>query len=230
MRVFAISILKFGQLQLQHRLGLAVPAPDAMNTLLQQNALLMQQLTVSAGMRNYHILPDLSKTIKTFSGDETGPAAREWLESVKSAALLHNWPEAFTFETAHTHLMGASKHWFEGRRREINNWRDFETSFSRTFIHTENLTQLWKQMNSRVRENVSNYFHEKVKLCRRLHLSFDETKEQVVIGLASRELSSMIMARYHADVDQLFQDILSYERVSSERSQRHRNVIFSRVG
>lgn len=62
----------------------------AMNTLLQQNALLMQQLTVSAGMRNYHILPDLPKTIKTFSGDETGPAAREWLESVKSAALLHN--------------------------------------------------------------------------------------------------------------------------------------------
>lgn len=83
--------------------------------------------------------------------------------------------------------MGASKHWFEGRRREINNWRDFETSFSRTFLHTENLTQLWKEINSRVqlaRENVSNYFHEKVKLCRRLHLSFDETKEQVVIGLA----------------------------------------------
>lgn len=50
----------------------------------------------------------MSKAIKTFSGDKTGLSAKDWLELVKNAALFHNWFEAFTFESAHTHVIGSS--------------------------------------------------------------------------------------------------------------------------
>lgn len=99
------------------------------NALLQQNTLIMQQLALSNNnnTRNYHILPDFSKGIHTFSGLITqvhDNAAREWLECIESTALLHNWPEA----------SGAAKHWFEGRRDGLKCWTDFK----RTFVQDDN--------------------------------------------------------------------------------------------
>lgn len=72
----------------------------------------------------------------------------------------------------------------------------------------------------RAGENVSLYFHEKVKLCQKLHLTFNETKEQIIICLVSPTLASMLMARHHTDIDHLFEDVVSYERINSERRDR----------
>lgn len=58
------------------------------------------------------------------------------------------------------------------------------------------------------KEDVSVYFHEKVKLCHKLNLSFNEVKEQVVIGLYSKDLASMIMARFHQDMKTIYLKIL----------------------
>lgn len=38
--------------------------------------------------------------------------------------------------------------------------------------------------------------------------------------MVSRELASMLMARHHTDIDHLFEDVVSYERISSERRDR----------
>ncbi|KAJ3661829.1 hypothetical protein Zmor_006211 [Zophobas morio] len=54
-------------------------------------------------------------------------------------------------------------------------------------------------------------------------LSFPEVKEQVAIGLHSRELASIIMARYHTNEDHLFEDIIIYERASNERRERFKS-------
>ncbi|VEN48555.1 unnamed protein product [Callosobruchus maculatus] len=59
-------------------------------------------------------------------------------------------------------------------------------------------------------QNVATYFHLKVSLSKSLGLSFEERKEQVAIGLLSKELSNFIMSRQHYDEDTLYQDIVSY--------------------
>jgi len=71
----------------------------------------------------------------------------------------------------------------------------------------------WRKMQSRHQlptENVSVYFHSKFTLCKVLGLNFMETKEQVAVGLHSRDLSNFITSN-------LFRDIVSYKRVVNAR-------------
>ncbi|CAG9815548.1 unnamed protein product [Phaedon cochleariae] len=59
------------------------------------------------------------------------------------------------------------------------------------------------------KENVSVYFYEKVALCGELDLTFQEIKEQIIIGLLSEELSNFLSSRQHDDKDDLYKDIIS---------------------
>lgn len=186
------------------------------NALLTQNAVLIGQIAQqNRGESKYHILPDLTKGFYTFNGEwkpDKPNEAKDWLDSLKSMALLHKWPEAYSLETARTHLSGAARHWFETRKTDIVGWEDFQYHFKKTFVRQESITHLWKQMTARIQtanENISLYFHEKVNLCKRLDLFFLEIKEQIIIGLISRELASMLMARHHTDIDHLFEDMIS---------------------
>ncbi|KAK9737680.1 hypothetical protein QE152_g10551 [Popillia japonica] len=56
-----------------------------------------------------------------------------------------------------------------------------------------------------------------VSLCQELELDMKETKEQVVIGSHSKDVSNFLMSEEHADHDELYQDIMTYERISATR-------------
>ncbi|KAK9712036.1 hypothetical protein QE152_g25086 [Popillia japonica] len=101
-------------------------------------------------------------------------------------------------ETTKNYLTNAVHHWYETRKAENGTWATFRYEFKKTFIRERNVTTLWKQITLRVqgsREVLSLHFHEKIKMCMQFGLDFDEQKEQVVIGLESRELASMIAAK-----------------------------------
>lgn len=197
---------------------------NTMNMLMQQNATMLQMITSQNDTsKNFSIMPDLSKSINDFNGENGVLKAKHWIEQIENTAMLHSWPESFTFETARIHLKGAAYHWFRGKGNEILTWVDFKNAFKKTFLHEKSLTYSWKEMQSRVqaqKENISSYFHEKVRLCKELNLSFAEIKEQTAIGLWSRELSTLIMAKHHYDEDEMYKDILAYERVNAARSDR----------
>lgn len=205
-----------------------------MQMMMQQNATMLQMLAANQNhqenTRNYTVVPDFSKTIQTFSGEDLS-VSRNWLDSVESAAMLHRWPAEFTLETARSKLTSAASHWYKARVNNILTWDNFKTEFTNTFIHENNLTSLWKKMNSRVqgpKEDLSIYFHDKVRLSTELHLSFEEQKEQIAIGLMSREMASMVMTKTYLDIDDLYHDLIKYERVSNERRSRHTNIPSSR--
>ncbi|KAJ8943333.1 hypothetical protein NQ317_019503 [Molorchus minor] len=135
----------------------------------------------------------LSKSIDKFSGEQDSNQAKLWLNQLETTALLHNWPDAFIFLTAKSNL-------------------------EEDFVFSQNKTDMWKKMQECVQslgQNVSVYFHSKVRLCRNIGLSFDETKEQIAIGLYSKELSNFIMSKGHNDEDGLYQDIVNYERINA---------------
>lgn len=114
----------------------------AVTALVQQNAQVMAMLATSmsrsqtpaseaSGIQNYNVMPDLSKTIDDFDGEKGPVEAEEWLRQVRNAAQLHNWPAAFTYQTARSHLVGAAKYWLKGRK-DITNWEQLMAAFNKT--------------------------------------------------------------------------------------------------
>lgn len=77
------------------------------------------------------------------------------------------------------------------------------------------------------KENLSTYFHEKMAMCRKLELSFEECKEQIVIGLFARELANF--AKTHYNKDHLFQDLENFQRINVARAERERPRQFEKA-
>ncbi|KAL1439361.1 hypothetical protein MTO96_010374 [Rhipicephalus appendiculatus] len=176
-----------------------------------------------ADVATFQVMPDLSKNISDFAGDGCASAARDWMEGLRQTATLHRWPTPFLLETAKSHLVGAAKDWYHSRSAEISSWEDFERTFRRTFYSQTRAAERWRRMQERVQqrnENTAAYFHAKVRLCRDARLDFCDTREQVLTGLRSRELCTMLLGRSHEDEDDLLHDIEEFERIDRDRRQR----------
>lgn len=203
-----------------------VNANTLLCTLLSQNAMLMELLKSQQDRKpsnDMTIAPDLNKSIPIFNGLTTGVQAQDWLRTVNGVANLHRWPDNFKFQSVRANLDGAARHWFISR--DIEDWADFERQFRKTFVGVMWTGDCWKEMSRRVQlrnENVREYFHEKVHLCKRVGLSFYESKIQVLEGLYSKDLSIHLLGRGHRDEDDLLSDMVEYERLDTSRATRFR--------
>ncbi|KAH7985965.1 hypothetical protein HPB49_026183 [Dermacentor silvarum] len=161
---------------------------------------LLERLTPSAtpqpmsagtpgGIAAFQVMPDLSNNITSFNGCEDAPSAKDWIENIRTTATLHSWPESFMLETA---KLAA----FEEIRSQT--WSDFEERFRRTFVSQTRAAERWRKMHERVQQrNESSvaYFHAKVRLCKEANLDFWDTREQVITGLRSKQLSTMLLGK-----------------------------------
>ncbi|KAL1445723.1 hypothetical protein MTO96_044868 [Rhipicephalus appendiculatus] len=148
--------------------------------------------------------------------------AREWIDNIRRTSNLHGWPAAYTLETAKARLVGAAKDWYRSRSSQITSWEDFEVRFRRTFVSQTRVAERWRRMQERVQqrnESTTAYFHSKVRLCHEVNLDFNDTREQVLTGLRSRELCTMLLGRTHDDGGDLLHDILEFERIERERRE-----------
>ncbi|KAL1475412.1 hypothetical protein MTO96_037305 [Rhipicephalus appendiculatus] len=172
------------------------------------------------GIAAFQVMPDLSNNIPSFDGCEDAPSARDWIENLRSTATLHSWPEPFILETAKSRLTGPARDWLRSRRSEIKTWRDFEERFRRTFVSQTRAAECWRKMYERVQQrNESSvvYFHAKVRLCKEANLDFWDTREQIITGLRSKKLSTMLLGKSHEDDDDILHDIQEFERIERER-------------
>lgn len=122
-------------------------------------------------------------------------------------------------EVAKMHLKGAARHWF-GSHSEINNYDEFKQAFRRTFVKA-------RKQNSN--ETINSYFHEKVNLCSDLKMSIDKIKEKLAIGIALQELSSIIIISKTKDSDELYHEIMNFEKITEAPRGRRKEVLESRV-
>ena len=150
----------------------------------------LQQIAKREQNQNqFQVMHDLTKTISTFDGDRDLSMAGEWLDGVKTSALLYDWSESVKLETARTHRVGATKNWYIARRANILNWGDFEAQFKKTFVEALTTSDKWERMRKRIQRNgesVASYYHEKYKLCRDVGLKPNEIKEEILKALSSR--------------------------------------------
>lgn len=206
----------------------AVDTNVMLNTLMMQNNMLMELLKLQQNkpLNDITIAPDLNKSIPAFNGLNTGYQALDWLRTVNGVANLHRWPDNFKLQSVRANLEGAARHWYASRN--IENWPDFERQFHKTFVGTVMTGDRWKEMSRRIQvrnENVHEYFHEKVHLCKMVGMSFHEMKIQILEGLYSKDLCVYLLSRNHRDEDELLSDVVEYGRLDASRSSRIRHAI-----
>lgn len=174
----------------------------------------------------YQVMPDLSKHIETYDGEGGGSKAYEWIRTLDGMRTLHNWPDSIALETARMHLTGGAKDWYRMHSHEFNSWEAFQVGFRQTFTTYESRTAKWQRMTGRIQkkgEATQTYYHAKIRLCAELELGVRDTKEQVLVGLWSKDLCSAMAARNHHDLEELYHDIVSYERLEEQRVSRIRS-------
>ncbi|VEN58604.1 unnamed protein product, partial [Callosobruchus maculatus] len=186
-------------------------------TMSEQSRRSPQNDTVS----NLAVMPEILRNLGTFDGDVA--KARRWLDSLISAKALHMLPDTYMLETARTRLVSGAKFWYISKKNEINNWESFVHKFKQSFYPKESIAVKLKIMENRIQrkgENIQAYFYEKLTLCQELNLDFSEIKEQLLLGLYSRNLSDAMFARNHEDSDELLSDIQQYIDFENRRQQR----------
>lgn len=185
---------------------------------------ILDKVTTNQNNMSFHVMPDVSRIIGFFDGDRDSKRCDQWIESIETSAKLNKWTDSYTLETARAHLKGAALSWFDVKKGLINNWNDFKTQMKQTFQQTEGISEKWDRMKSRKQErneSVLSYFHEKVELCERLKLNFEETKEEILNGLLHKDIAISIMIKSHSDHNSLLKDILAVERVKDKTNHRY---------
>lgn len=167
----------------------------------------------------YHV--DFTKTIGYFDGGGGGEAAEVWLSKLDNIKKTRNWPDNIILENAQCLLIKGGSDWYDLEQDQIKSWEDFKTSFKKAFICAGNLSSRWERMRKRIQlksEDANAYYYSKRKLCQALQLSFDEMKEQVLIGLRDKDLFCILAAKKHTDAYELGASILKHERLIEARN------------
>jgi len=206
----------------------ATPDLNAMfKLLMEQNRMLIQQLAVSNSKtveqgNQFFVMPDLNKSIKSFTGRETGSEAKDWIKTFVGMVEINKWSDALKIESVRANLSDPAQQWFKSR--QFDSWEDFEQQFMRSFIGIPNRTELWHVLVARVQsktEATIDYFYDKVRLCSDLCLSFEETKTQLLEGFYSKSMITYLLSKHHKDTDSIFDDVLTYERLNKMSTNRY---------
>ncbi|KAH7949648.1 hypothetical protein HPB49_013214 [Dermacentor silvarum] len=118
------------------------------------------------------------------------------------------------------------------RTSRITSWDEFEERFCRTFVSHTRVAEQWPRMQECLQhrnESTTAYFyirhdrlHSKVRLCSEVNFDFRDRREQVLTGLRSRELCTMLLGRTHGEEDDFLHDILEFERFERKRRELFR--------
>lgn len=180
-------------------------------------------------IQEFRVLPDLDKTVKSFTGCENVWEAGDWLQSVDCISNLNTWPFQFRVQFVRAHVIGAARNWFLGR--DFEDWEDFTTQFKATFVRGLRKSDQWEALQKRQQgrtEHLMEYFQDKVRMCRELNLPFEEVRDYVIQGVYSKELAMYTLGRQHVDENGLLVDMRDWLRMSMLRADASKQLYTGR--
>lgn len=169
---------------------------EMMAQVLRQNQELLERLTLSQMSRPapsdvaMRVAPDASAAVSKFTGLEGDIVANEWITEFIQVAELARWNDDEKITVAKLKLSGPARDWQQSTGMACKAWSAWEAAFRDAFVRPPTKTEQWRIMEQRVQrkgECHETYVREKEKLCVRLGLNVDETKEEIITGLLSRE-------------------------------------------
>jgi len=173
-------------------------------------------VSTKSDVAEFRVVPDLNKSVDQFTGRESSHEAENWLDDMNGIASANCWPIGYRLQFVRANLQGAAWDWFVGRN--FASWSDFETRFRMTFIRTLNTSDRYDLLKARTQkkeEHVMDYFQPKVRLCKDLSLPFSETRDHVLKGLYSREMTLYAVGRIHHTEEDLLGDLLEWSSMNA---------------
>ena len=158
----------------------------------------------------------LGKQISQFNGKKTTSEAKEWLERILALKKIYLWNDGTTLEVLKQALEGAALDWYLGVMEETTTLENFLIRFRSMFLGEVSLSEKFERMRKRVQErgeDILDYFHAKVRLCKECKLEFADIKRQVLYGLWSKALVSHLLSTNHTTVEELLQSIRYYSDI-----------------
>lgn len=95
------------------------------------------------------------------------------------------------------HVEAAAKDWFLGRL--LRDWAEFEKKFRTKFVRASSVFDRLDLMKARKQcknEALMDYFQPKMRMCRELSLSFEDSKDYLLRGLYFRNLALYFVGRH----------------------------------
>lgn len=209
------------EMSLQSMLGVMVQENQRRDAMMERMMEKFMQASLSANTNNLSVMPEVLRNVPDFDGDVH--KGREWIASLKSVKTLHELPESYMLETARNKLKRGAFHWYERRRFSLTTWEKFLAEFEETFVMGESVTEIFQRMTNRSQgrnESISDYFHEKVSLCSKLGLTEPEMKQQILLGLWSKDTYAAMIPKLHTNMNKLLHDLLEFEQLNNERLAR----------
>lgn len=192
-------------------------------TILRQNELLMSMLT-SMNLRKEEVYwsPVVIKSLPVFSGKGKPNEASDWLKTLREAAILYRWPEASKLKVALVNLTGPARQWYIDHK--FNSFFDFEEQFEKTFVNKLSAALRWKVLIDRIQgkdENILDYYHDKIRMCKDLELDIEDTKGLLMDGMrgVSNDFFEYFLCRSQRDEDELLIDIMAYVKSQNIKLQ-----------
>ncbi|KAL7292706.1 hypothetical protein TKK_0013829 [Trichogramma kaykai] len=195
----------------------------ALGGALQQNAQVMNRVREETATQRI-IMPNPQNAVRDFLGTESPEAADAWLRELEITKNIHNWSDAVAFNIAKGHLKGAALKWYLTRVTSLNSYDTLTTSFKATFTKRLSKSDKLRVMSKRSQlknETLQEYVLDKIWLCDGLELDTQEIRDEVADGLWSKELANHILAKDYATTDDMLQDMIKFEMVSSHRRERY---------
>lgn len=115
----------------------------------------------------YRVVPDLSRAMTKFTGDESPLQAEDWLEEIRGMTTLNRWPFEYVLQYVRMHLTDPAKDWFTGR--EFSNWGELEQKFRLVFVRDACAADREDEMRARKQgstETLISYIQPKLRMCR----------------------------------------------------------------
>lgn len=226
------SARKAVESELNNLRGAAAPPaghmqPEVAQLFQQMTTILSQQSSQLAVVQNQpttkYVSIGANETIRTFDATETPEQANAWLSELSMAKQIHGWPDELAYSLVMVNLKGAAQKWRMSKGETINSYESFVREFKSMFTRSVSKSERLKRMTQRVqaaKESIGEYFHDKVWLCQGLGLTDDEIKEEIAIGLWSKDMSNHILGKEYSTLDALYQDIQTVERIEHSRRER----------
>ena len=194
-----------------------VQVDPAVAALTQAIGLLLQN-------QNTVVMPEVTSQIKSFSGREESVLAEDWLNSIEYLAEINRWNGDIKVQVARNNMTHGAREWYLGRRDNIRGWDDFVFCFRKSFIFEGSAGDRYERMKRRIQlrsEPLSDYFHEKIRLCNACHLTEDEKKHFVLSGLLSQEVALAVANTQTGDDDELLVAIRKTQQlIDAKRGQQ----------
>lgn len=162
------------------------------------------------------------RTVPTFYGNELDHVAEDWIKTVDELAQLNDWPLRERVHFVRTNTRDAARTWFLSE--SFNCWDDLLFKFREVFVRKIGQPDRWKSLIKRTQgsgEDIGEYFHDKMRLCNELSLSFTQVLDFVIQGIRSSDEIQCAMTRYHTSISAMLINLRVWEDIVRLRPEHY---------